>query len=86
MFKNEAVALGVLEDFRSGLISRRQVAEFLGCSERELSFDAQGSSGNKGLRASSTATTRDRLGIVYTKASATRCLSWPENSIMISTS
>jgi DNA-binding Lrp family transcriptional regulator len=37
MSKNEAVALRVLEDFRLGLISRRQAAEFLDCSERAVS-------------------------------------------------
>lgn len=36
MSKNEAVALRILEDFRSGLISRRQAAEFLHCSERAV--------------------------------------------------
>ena len=36
MSKNEAVALRVLEDFRSGLISRRQAADLLGCSERAV--------------------------------------------------
>ena len=37
MSKNEEVALRILEDFRSGLLSRRQAAEFLGRSERAVS-------------------------------------------------
>lgn len=36
MSKNEAVALRILEDFRTGLISRREAADLLGCSERAV--------------------------------------------------
>jgi len=36
MSKNELVALQILEDFRSGKISRRQAADLLGCSERAV--------------------------------------------------
>jgi len=35
--KNESVALRILEEFRTGVISRRQAAELLGCSERAVS-------------------------------------------------
>lgn len=37
MSKNEMVALRVLEDYRSGRISRREAAQLLGCSERAVS-------------------------------------------------
>jgi len=37
MSKNESVALRILEDFRHGVISRRQAADLLGCSERAVS-------------------------------------------------
>lgn len=36
MSKNEAVVLRILEEFRNGIISRRQAAELLGCSERAI--------------------------------------------------
>jgi transposase len=36
MSKNEAVALRILEEFRVGVISRRQAADLLGCSERAV--------------------------------------------------
>lgn len=37
MSKNESVALRILEEFRTGVISRRQAADLLGCSERAVS-------------------------------------------------
>jgi transposase len=36
MSKNEAVALRILEDFRTGLISRKEASNLLGCSERAV--------------------------------------------------
>ncbi len=36
MSKNEAVALRVLEDFRTGVVSRREAADLLGCTERSV--------------------------------------------------
>jgi len=36
MSKNEAVTLRILEDFRSGLISRKEDATLMGCSERSV--------------------------------------------------
>jgi transposase len=36
MSKNEAVELRILEDFRTGVISRREAASLLGCSERAV--------------------------------------------------
>ena len=41
MSKNEAVAMRVLEDFRTGVISRRQAAELLGCTERSVTRRAR---------------------------------------------
>lgn len=41
MSKNEAVALRVLEDFRSGQLSRREAAQLLKCSERAVSRRAK---------------------------------------------
>lgn len=37
MSKNESVALRILEEFRVGVISRREAADLLGCSERAVS-------------------------------------------------
>ena len=41
MSKNEAVAMRVLEDFRTGVISRRQAADLLGCTERSVTRRAR---------------------------------------------
>lgn len=41
MSKNESVALAVLEDFRSGRITRKEAASILGCSERAVTRRAR---------------------------------------------
>ena len=41
MFKNEAVALRILEDFRMGLITRKEAAGLLVCSERGVTRRAK---------------------------------------------
>jgi hypothetical protein len=38
MFKNKAVALRILEDFRSGLISRRQLSSLAVVKSRDVSM------------------------------------------------
>ena len=41
MFKNEAVALRILEDFRMGVITRKEAADLLECSERSVTRRAK---------------------------------------------
>jgi transposase len=41
MLKNESVALRILEDFRTGMVTRKEAADLLGCSERSVSRRAK---------------------------------------------
>lgn len=51
VFKNEAVALRILEDFRMGLITRKEAAGLLVCSERaaKIFMKCDWSEGTKSL-------------------------------------